>query len=82
MKTYGGVQLLEVSGQVHTPVVTGQEAGWIPEPFWTTKTEKKSCPERVLNPDLSAVQPVAGRYTNNKESFYFVKCLSNENTLK
>jgi hypothetical protein len=84
--------LLEVSHQLHNPgalvpekeppILIGQEAGWTPEPFWTTWRGEKSCPERDSNPDLSAVQPVASRYIKYKELFYFVKRLPNQKSLK
>jgi hypothetical protein len=54
-----------VSGQLHdpaalhpgnyTPIPIGQEAGWAPEPVWTTWREAGS------NSDTSAVQPTANR---------------------
>jgi hypothetical protein len=65
---------MEVSGQLHataalTPgkkpqVAIGNEAGWAPEPVWTTWRREHSCPYRDSNWDLSVVQPVALRYTD------------------
>jgi hypothetical protein len=40
------------------------EAGSAPEPAWTTWRGEKSCPYRDSNSDTSAVQPLAGHYTN------------------
>jgi hypothetical protein len=64
---------LEASGQLHTtaalplgkesPVLIGQEAGWAPEPVWSTCRGEKSCPYRDSNSDPSAVKTVASRYT-------------------
>jgi hypothetical protein len=41
-----------------------QEAGWAPEPIWTTWRRENYCPHRDLNSDPSVVQPVASRYTD------------------
>jgi hypothetical protein len=59
-----------VSGQLHAqatlspekqpPVPMGYEAGWAPEPVWTTWRREKSCPYRYSKSDPSAVQqPIA-----------------------
>jgi hypothetical protein len=63
-----------VSGQLHAqaalspgkepPVPIGQEAGWAPEPVWTTWIGEKSFPYRDSNSDPSIVQPVASRCTD------------------
>jgi hypothetical protein len=42
----------------------GKEAGWAPEPVWTTWRNKNSCPYLDSNSDPSAVQPVASLYTD------------------
>jgi hypothetical protein len=60
---------MEVSGQLHAPVVLslvpiGSEAGWNLEPTWTTWKGEKSCLYEDSNSDPSAVQPVASCYTN------------------
>jgi hypothetical protein len=65
---------MEVIGQLHAqaallpgkepPVPMGLEAGWTPEPVWTTWRGEKSCPYRDSNTDPSAVEPVASRYTD------------------
>jgi hypothetical protein len=65
---------MEVSGQVHAsaallpgnepPEPIEYEAGWSPEPVWTTWREGKPCPYRDLNSDPSVVQPVASRCTD------------------
>jgi hypothetical protein len=64
----------EVSGQLHAPaalhpgkeppVPIGQEAGWVPEPVWTTWTRENSRTYRDSNSDPSVVLPVASRYTD------------------
>jgi hypothetical protein len=36
---------------------------WVPEPIWTTWRKENSRPYRDSNTELSAVQPVASRYT-------------------
>jgi hypothetical protein len=38
------------------------EAGWTPEPVWTTWRREKYCLYRGWNSDFSAAQSVAGRY--------------------
>jgi hypothetical protein len=68
------VYYMEVSGQFHVPAASpprkeppvpiGQEAGWTPEPVWTTWRRENSCPHRDSNSDRSVVQPVASRYTD------------------
>jgi hypothetical protein len=60
-----------VSGQLRSPaalppgkeppVPIGFEAGWAPEPVWTTWRKDKSCSYRDSNSDPSVVQPVASR---------------------
>jgi hypothetical protein len=65
---------LQVSGQLHAPAASPPEkeppvpivweAGWAPEPVWTTWRRENSQPYRDSNSDLSPVQPVASRYTN------------------
>jgi hypothetical protein len=63
-----------VSGQHHapaalstgkeSPVPIGEEAGWAPEPVWTTWRSENSCLHRDSNSDPYVVQPVASRYTD------------------
>jgi hypothetical protein len=50
-----------------TPVSFRQDAGWAPEPVWTTWTGKKTnlTITGARNPDFPAVQPVVNRYTDN-----------------
>jgi hypothetical protein len=64
--------LLKMSSQLHAsaalpsrkelPVPIGYEAGWTPEPVWTTW--KTSWPYRDSNSEHSVVQPVVSRYTD------------------
>jgi hypothetical protein len=63
---------LEVNGQLHAsaalplvkepPLPIGLEAGWTPEPVWTTWRRENSWPYRDSN--FSVAQPVASRYTD------------------
>jgi hypothetical protein len=65
---------LEVSRQLHAkaalppekdlPVPIGQEAGWAPEPVWTTWRRENFWPYRDSNSDPLVSQPVAIRYTD------------------
>jgi hypothetical protein len=60
---------VEISGQLHAPATLapgkemlapiGEEAGWTPEPVWTTLRSEKSSSYRDWNSELSVVQPVA-----------------------
>jgi hypothetical protein len=48
-----------VSGQLHAPavlppVLTGYEAGWVPEPVWIVWSTEKNCPCRESNPSRPA----------------------------
>jgi hypothetical protein len=67
---------LEVGGQLHAPaalllgkkqlpppIPIGEEAGWTPEPVWTISNSYNPWPHRDSNSDLSAIQPIASRYT-------------------
>jgi hypothetical protein len=59
----------EMSGKLYSPaalppITTGYEAGWVPEPVWTTQRREISLPERDSNSDLSAIQPVGSRYAD------------------
>jgi hypothetical protein len=47
-----------------SPVPTRYEAGWVPEPVWTTWRRENSWPYQDSNSDPSVVQPVASRYTD------------------
>jgi hypothetical protein len=61
-------------GQLHAPatlppgkeplVPIGQEAGWAPEPVWTTWRRENSWPYRDSNSDPSVVQPICSHYTD------------------
>jgi hypothetical protein len=60
---------MEVSGQLHalaalSLVPIGFEAGWAPEPTWTTWRGEKPCTYQDSNSDPLAVRPVASCYTN------------------
>jgi hypothetical protein len=63
-----------VSGQLHAPdalplgkelpLPIGSQAGWAPEPVWTTWRRESSWPYRDSNTDPSVVQSVVSRYTD------------------
>jgi hypothetical protein len=63
-----------VIGQLHTPVTLhsgkeppvpiAKEAGWTPEPVWTTWRRENSWLHRDSNSDPLLVQPLARRYTD------------------
>jgi hypothetical protein len=63
-----------VSGQLHAqaallpgkepPVPIGQEVGWTPELVWTTCRTESSWTYQDSNSELSAVHPIASRYTD------------------
>jgi hypothetical protein len=55
------------------PVPIEYEAGWAPEPIWTTLRIENSLPYRDSNSDPSVVQPVASRYTDYNYSMYMEK---------
>jgi hypothetical protein len=50
--------------RIEPPVPIGQEAGWAPEPIWTTWRSENFCPHRDSNSDPSVVQPVPSRHTD------------------
>jgi hypothetical protein len=65
---------MEVSGQLHDltalapgkepSVPIGYEAGWTPEPVWTTWKRENSWSYHDSNSNPLVVQPVESRYTN------------------
>jgi hypothetical protein len=48
------------------PVPVGEEAGWVPEPVWTTWGQQ-SCPYKDSNYDSWAVQSVVSLYPGSEK---------------
>jgi hypothetical protein len=63
------------------PVPIGYEAGWAPEPVWTTGRRENSWPYRDSNSDPSVVQPVASLYTDCAIPAPFIFWGSNQNCI-
>jgi hypothetical protein len=66
--SWPGLQM-ELRGQLHaprgeSPVPTGYEAGWAPEPFWTLWRSADCYPYRVSNPGRPAHTPSLYRLHN------------------